>query len=347
MQTPAITVTGHSQLDAWRNKVLPPVELIRPGLLSIPVTFPGNPMRYTLCYALFDQAQCLIIDPGFNSDEGLAQIQAGLSTVGLGFSDVTGVISTHFHIDHLGLARRVADLSKAWVALGENELRHLSSYENADDEVRLDQARMASWGVPAERVPEAAMSVRSLEDLKALADPDLRLAHDDTLTIAGRTLRVAATPGHTPGHICLWDESGALLFAGDHLLPRISPNVSLEIRGDADPLRNNIHSLRLIAQNNDFEVLPAHEYRFSGVADRAEVLLQHLDERSAEVQQVLSSGASTVYDVARQLSWSRGWDSLGGVQFRLALSETAAHLQYLATEGTHPAVPGLPAIVSS
>lgn len=342
MHTHTVEVTGHAQKAAWQSKVLPNVELVRPGLLSIPITFPENPMRYTLCYVLFDDAECVVLDPGFNSDKGLEQLRSGLSTVGLGLSDVTGVIATHFHIDHLGLARRVADGADAWIALGENELRHLSGYQHAEHEVQLDQARMVEWGVPAGRVPEAAMSVRSLEDLRALADPDLRLVHGEPLRLAGRTLRVAATPGHTPGHICLWDDAAGLLFAGDHLLPRISPNVSLEIRGDLDPLRQNIASLKLIAQNNEFEVLPAHEYRFRGVADRAEAILSHIGSRSDEVLQVLSSGASTVYEVARHLSWSRGWESLGGIQFRLALSETAAHIQYLATEGIHPGVSGLP-----
>lgn len=341
-----IEITGQAQREAWQARLLPPVELVRPGLLSIPVTFPNNPMRYTLCYALFSDAECILVDPGFDSDAGLHQIAAGLATVDIGLGEVTGVIATHFHIDHLGLALRVAGASGCWIALGEHERRYISDYRDAGKEMALDQQRMASWGVPAGRVAEAAMSVASLQELKALADPDLRLAEGQALPVAGRTLRVAATPGHTPGHICLWDEAEGLVFSGDHLLPRISPNVSLEIRGDTDPLRQNITSLRHVARNNHFEVCPAHEYRFRGVADRARVLLEHIAERSDEVLRVLDSGAGTVHDVARQLTWSRGWDSLGGMQFRLALSETAAHIQYLATEGIHAGVPGLPAASS-
>lgn len=338
-----ITVTGHAQRQAWKDKVLPPVELVRPGVLSIPVVFPGNPMRYTLCYALFDLQECVLIDPGFDSDKGLGQIAAALATAGLGLEDVAGVIATHFHIDHLGLALRIARKVGAWIALGEHEKRHISDYDDAGAEVRLDQDRMAVWGVPGDRVAEAAMSTRSLAELKALADPDLRLGQDQLLPVAGRTLRIAATPGHTPGHICLWDEQSELVLSGDHLLPRISPNVSLEIRGDLDPLRQNIASLKHVARNNHFEVLPAHEYRFRGVADRAGKLLEHISERSDEVLEVLGGSADSVYEVARKLTWSRGWESLRGVQFRLALSETAAHIQYLATEAVHPGVPGLPA----
>lgn len=335
-------ITGIAQKQAWRAKVLPPVEEVRPGMLSIPVDFPGNPMRYTLCYALLDDQQCVIIDPGFDSDQGQAQIAAALRRADIGINEITGIIATHFHHDHLGMAARLGRASGAWIALGSEERRYITDCEDAHAEVALDQERMKTWGVPDERCAEAAMSAEGLLMMKGLADPDLRLADGQLLDAAGRQLRIASTPGHTPGHICLWDDDEELLFAGDHVLPRISPNVSLEIRGDTDPLRKNIDSLNRIAENNHFEVAPAHEYRFRGVSDRAKALRQHIQARSDEVLGILGSGAPTVHEVARNLSWSRGWESLGRLQFRLALSETAAHIQYLVTSGLHNGVPGLP-----
>ncbi|NQD42770.1 MBL fold metallo-hydrolase [Glutamicibacter halophytocola] len=321
---------------------MPPVELVRPGLLSIPVIFPDNPMRYTLCYALFDNQDCVIVDPGFDSNEGQQQIAQALHNINIDISEISGIIATHFHHDHLGMAARLARASGAWIALGEDERRYISDFEDVHAEVLKDQARMKVWGVPHERRAEAAMSVDGLMLMKNLADPDLRLADGQQLETAGSQLRISASPGHTPGHICLWDDDHELVLAGDHVLPRISPNVSLEIRGDTDPLRKNIASLKRIAENNHYEVAPAHEYRFRGIADRADALLQHIQSRSDEVLDILAQGAPSVHEVARRLSWSRGWDSLGKLQFRLALSETAAHVQYLVTSGIHEGVPGLP-----
>ncbi len=343
MQTDAaaITITGTAQREAWQQKVLPPAEVIAPGVHSVPVVFPDNPMRYTLSYVLLDGDECVVVDPGFDSDEGHRQLLAALARLDVGPREITGVVATHFHTDHLGMAARLSRGSGAWIALGEQERRHISAFEDAREESARDQARMRGWGVPEERVAEAAMTVEGLLHMRRLADPDRRLGDGDTLAVAGRIWRIMETPGHTPGHIVLWDDDGELVLSGDHVLPRISPNVSLEIRGDTDPLRHNIESLRKIVGNDHYEVLPAHEYRFRGVGYRARVLEEHISERSREVLDVLAAGASTVHEVARHLTWSRGWDSLGQLQFRLALSETAAHIRYLATSGIHHGVPGL------
>lgn len=343
MNTKPAFVTGHAQYDAWQLKVLPPVEEISEGLHSVPVVFPNNPMRYTLSYVLLGDGQCVVIDPGFDSDEGHGQLTTALARLDVGPGEITGVIATHFHTDHLGMAARLARGSGAWVALGEHERRHISAFDDAQEESLRDRARMRLWGVPEERTAEAAISPAALKGMRNLADPDRRLTDGETLRVAGRNLRIMATPGHTPGHVCLWDDEHELVLAGDHVLPRISPNVSLEIRGDTDPLRNNIHSLRQIIGNDHYEACPAHEYRFRGIAARARALESHIDERSREVLHALEAGGSTIHGVARNLTWSRGWESLGALQFRLALSETAAHIQYLVTSGIHAGVPGLPA----
>lgn len=343
MQTDAaaITITGTAQREAWQRRVLPPVELIAPGVHSVPVAFPQNPMRYTLSYVLLDDDECVVVDPGFDSDEGHGQLLGALARLDVGPKEISGIVATHFHTDHLGMAARLVRGSGAWVALGEDERRNISAFQDAHEESALDRARMRTWGVPEERVAEAAMSPQGLLDMRLLADADRRLGDGDTLSVAGRNWRIMETPGHTPGHICLWDDDGELVLTGDHILPRISPNVSLEIRGDTDPLRHNIESLRRIAGNDHYEACPAHEYRFRGVGGRARVLEAHIAERSREVLDVLDQGASTVHEVARQLTWSRGWESLGQLQFRLALSESAAHIRYLATSGIHAGVPGL------
>ena len=345
MQTNGITITGTAQKEAWQRRVLPPVEVVAPGVHSVPVAFPGNPMRYTLSYVLLDGDECVVVDPGFDSDEGHGQLMAALGRLDVGPREISGIVATHFHTDHLGMAARLARGSGAWIALGQQERRHISAFDDAHAESERDRERMRTWGVPEGRVAEAAMSPQGLHDMRRLADPDRRLGDADTLAAAGRNWRIMETPGHTPGHICLWDDDGELVLSGDHVLPRISPNVSLEIRGDTDPLRHNIESLQRIAGNDHYEVCPAHEYRFRGVGHRARVLEEHIAERSREVLDVLGKGAPTVHEVARQLTWSRGWESLGALQFRLALSETAAHIRYLATSGVHAGVPGLTPVV--
>ena len=71
-QVTGLQVTGTAQRDAWRARVLPPVEQVRPGLWSVPVPIPDNPLRYTLSYAFTGDAGTLIVDPGWESAAGLA-----------------------------------------------------------------------------------------------------------------------------------------------------------------------------------------------------------------------------------------------------------------------------------
>lgn len=193
---------------------------------------------------------------------------------------------------------------------------------------------MAHWGVPPDRMNEAAFSEESLADLRGLADPDLRLADGELIPAAGLRLRVALTPGHSPGHTCFVDEDRDIIFSGDHVLPRISPHIAFESPGPANPLADYYRSLSRGDFDDDMEVMPAHEYRFIGMQRRMVELLKHNRARSAEVVRVLEEcGPQSLWDVARRLTWSRGWDSLRGMTLRAALSETASHLVDLRARG--------------
>ena len=121
---------------------------------------------------------------------------------------------------------------------------------------------------------------------------------------------------------------------------RITPHVSLEALNQLDPVGDYLASLAAMAVGADMEVLPAHEYRFRGLPERVAELRRHTLARSGEVLAVLESGTSeTVWDVSRQLTWSRGFASLRGLALRLALAETASHLVHLAALGTAVEIP--------
>lgn len=329
-----ITVTGQEQFKAWKHKVLPAVEEVRPGVWSIPVPFINNPMRYTLAYLLVGDGEAALVDPGWDSDEGWEILQAGLAAAGLEPADITGIVVTHFHPDHLGMAARLRTASGAWVALGADEPLALEWRGDPQRFVAADRVQFAAWGVPAEFLNQVTFNTDTWAQLTGVDQPQRRLADGELLPIAGLRVRVLATPGHTPGHICLVDEANQLILTGDHVLPRITPHVSLEAQIHENPLADYLQSLQVMAVGAEMEVLPAHEYRFRGLPDRVAELQDHTLERSREVIAVLAAGtAATVWDVSKQLSWSRGFESLRGFTLRLALAETASHLVYLSAQG--------------
>lgn len=340
MSAPSITVTGHVQKAAWREKILPPVERIREGIWSIPIPFPNNPMRYTLSYLLVGSGDVVLLDPGWDSDEGWRHLQVGLRKGGVAVTDITGIVATHYHSDHLGMASRLRDASGAWVAMGEHEVRRIFETGDLASQRAGDRSQFSLWGVPPSQLDDVVFDEERLSALSTLAEPDLRLVDRTFVPASGLRLRVIATPGHSPGHICLVDEARGIVFSGDHVLPRISPHVSFEIPGPANPLADYYGSLTRIGSEDEMEVCPAHEYRFIGMHTRVNQLLRHNHDRSAEVLRVLhTQNPGTIWDIARHLTWSRGWDSLHGSSLRLAISETASHLAYLQSQGHEITVP--------
>ena len=150
----------------------------------------------------------------------------------------------------------------------------------------------------------------------------------------GSALATVWTPGHTPGHVCFYDGERNLMLTGDHVLPRITPNISPSPGVTDDVLGEYLSSLRLLAGYADAEVLPAHEYRFSGLAQRIGDLLKHHDARLGEVIDVIRAepGANTL-TVAAGLHWSRPWSQMQGMPRRFAVGEAYAHLLHLEQTG--------------
>ncbi|MET4004076.1 glyoxylase-like metal-dependent hydrolase (beta-lactamase superfamily II) [Arthrobacter sp. UYCu511] len=329
-----ITVTAEEQFQAWKAKELPAAEEVRPGVWSIPVPFINNPMRYTLAYLLIGDGEAALVDPGWDSDVGWEMLKAGLAIAGLTPASITAIVVTHFHPDHLGMAARLREASGAWVALGADEPLPTHWRVDPTQFVEEDRAQFIAWGVPAQYLEEVSFQADTWAQMTGVAEPQRRLADGELLPVAGLSVRVLATPGHTPGHICLIDERNSLILTGDHVLPRITPHVSLEAASHANPLGDYLDSLEIMGAGAEMEVLPAHEYRFRGLLARAAELKEHTLERSREVIAVLESGAAaSVWDVSKELTWSRGFDSLRGFTLRLALAETASHLVYLTEQG--------------
>lgn len=328
----SVVVTGLAQRRAWRAREFPPVEQVTAGVWSLPVRIPDNPLRYTLCYLLLSDAGAIVVDPGWKADESWADLQRGLEAAGVAPDQITGIVVTHVHPDHHGLSGRLREASGAWIAMHTKEVQFLPARLGALVGAEGFREWLVRSGVPAET--EIFGGEAGDLDFFRMSDPDVLMDDGEALNLPGRRIRVVWTPGHTPGHIFLHDEDYGLLLTGDHLLPRISPNIGLSpIDGDS-PLSSYLESLRAVRGYDGAEALPAHEYRFRGIAGRAEALIEHHEARAQELLDIVAAaGEPTVWEVAQKLTWSRGWDQIEGYMRRAALAETAAHVEYLEREG--------------
>jgi glyoxylase-like metal-dependent hydrolase (beta-lactamase superfamily II) len=152
-----------------------------------------------------------------------------------------------------------------------------------------------------------------------------------------------ATPGHTKGHLVYHDLDAGILFAGDHLLPTISPSIGFELGEWELPLGSYLASLEAILLRPDARLLPAHGAPGPSAHTRATELLEHHDVRLGETSRVLEDfGAATASTVARNLTWTRrrrAYDELDDFNKMIATCETIAHLDVLVDRGQAQVIP--------
>jgi glyoxylase-like metal-dependent hydrolase (beta-lactamase superfamily II) len=313
---------------------LPPVERVRPGIWSIPVPIPNNSLRYVLVYAFETDTGPYIVDAGWNTDAAFDSLSSGLDQAGFSIADVQGILVTHIHPDHYGLAGRVREASGAWVALhpADAALIH-DRYDEPEDLITRVGMLLRHWGAPESEVIALERASLPVLPLVSSGEPDLLFDDGDRPPVPGWELTAIWTPGHSPGHLCFYEHRNRLMLSGDHVLPRITPNIPFHPQAGTNPLEDYLNSLDKVNGYDTDEVLPAHEHRFVGLNSRVNELKDHHEARFAEAIAAIDSGAVTAWEIAENMGWSRPWNRIEGFMRRAAVGETVAHLQALQSRG--------------
>jgi glyoxylase-like metal-dependent hydrolase (beta-lactamase superfamily II) len=285
-----------------------------------------------------------LVDAGWNTDEAWTTLSDGLAIAGGSISDVRAVLVTHIHPDHYGLAGRIRETSGAWIGLHPDDAIMLKSrYGNTDQLLENMTRLLVDSGVPADKLPDLTMASMRLKAMVTMAEPDVYFEDGKSVDLPGWNLQTIWTPGHSPGHTCFYSQDRRLLLSGDHVLPRITPNISVHTQQPSNPLGDFLASLLKVQNLGAEEVLPGHEYRFSDLAGRLDELIQHHADRLDEIESVLGGHpGSTAWDITLRLHWSRPWDQIESFMQRQANGETLAHCVLLELhdrvrrEGTEP-----------
>ena len=332
----AVQVTGLAQRHSWRDGSLPEVERLRPGLWSIPVPIPRNPLRYVIVYAFELPDGVAVVDTGWSTDDAWNVLGAGLRTAGFDIGDVRLALITHIHPDHYGLAGRLRAVSGARVALhpADAELLPARYGIGIDTLIQNMRALMRECGVPEDVREELSGASMGIREFVELAQPDVLLEDGARMPMPGWDLVALHTPGHSPGHVCFYERTHRLLVSGDHVLPRISPSITVHAQQSGNPLAQFLDALLSVRGLDVDEVLPAHEWRFRGLRARVDELSAHHDERAAETERLVrETPGITCWEAAQRLRWSRDWSEVTGFMRRAAVGETLAHLVLLESRG--------------
>jgi glyoxylase-like metal-dependent hydrolase (beta-lactamase superfamily II) len=307
------------------------------GVFRIPLNMPGDGLKAVNVYAIETGEGLALVDAGWRTPTSLDELAAALSSIGHEVSSIHDVYVTHVHRDHYTLAVELRRRFGTRIGLGRDEAPGLHELLEILSNVPVTSLRelRRSGDTALAQVIEAATAAEEF-DADAWEKPDSWLdpgAYD----VGARVLEAVATPGHTKGHLVFHELDAGLLFAGDHLLPTISPSIGFEL-GEWDlPLGAYLSSLEHILERPDAVLLPAHGAPGPSAHARAAELLEHHDVRLAEtVQAVDRCGSATAADVARILTWTRRrvpYADLDDFNRMIATCETIAHLDVLVSRG--------------
>jgi glyoxylase-like metal-dependent hydrolase (beta-lactamase superfamily II) len=211
-------------------------------------------------------------------------------------------------------------------AMEESEATQRSSADFRDELAAV----LLDAGATEAELTAAPRSNRRRTRQRPLVAPDRFIADGDTMDVPGWSVEAVWTPGHTPGHTCFRVPEHRLLLSGDHVLPSITPHISIS-RTDrnGDPLGDFLDSLRKVDRSDADGVLPAHRHRFDGLHDRVGQIIDHHHAHLADIEATLAHGPVTLWQIAARLTWNRPWEEFALALRRAAVNETAAHLRYL------------------
>ena len=303
-------------------------ELAAPGIHRLSLPTRSAWLKQVNVYLVAGPEGLLLIDTGYGTEEALESLETQLAGIGYTSSDVAAVVLTHAHPDHVGLARAIADRSGATVSL------HREDFLFVDESATA--ARMRS-------IREWFFSHGMAVDNSA--PPRLPLGHpvltgflEDGAVLAWGEHRFELlwTPGHSPGLVCLYERASRVLLSSDHVLERITPNVSIFFDRPSDPLHDYLRGLRRVGGLEVDLVLPGHGLPFRSLDRRLAEIEAHHRRRLEEVVAALASGATTAADLAPRLEWlgyDDGWLRLDDLHRRSAVGETLAHLRFLSNTG--------------
>jgi glyoxylase-like metal-dependent hydrolase (beta-lactamase superfamily II) len=329
-------VTGPAP-DGVREWHAPGVFEASKGIYRIPLPLANDVLRAVNIYVIAEGSEVTLIDAGWAIPEARAQIETALHALGIGLSDITRFLVTHIHRDHYTLGVALRREFGGTLSLGRLERPVLDVFLSGRPPLagQLEQMRRCGAGdlVPAilaDPVLNQPVAPGTWES------PDTWLPEGEVPLASGRVLDVVETPGHTRGHVVYHDAAGGLLFAGDHVLPTITPSLGFEAVPSPSPLGDYLDSLARVRSMPDAVLLPAHGPVAPSVHARVDELLAHHDVRLERTERALAAGVTTAYQAAEQLRWTRRertLDELNLFNQMLAISETYAHLVVLTAQG--------------
>ncbi|WP_251033627.1 MBL fold metallo-hydrolase [Bacillus sp. ISL-75] len=301
--------------------------------IGIPIPFP---MKYVYCYLFKQDSHYVLIDVGYNNKRGKAAWEEVFRELSIQPKEIKTIYLTHFHPDHAGLAGWMQQLTGAQVYMHEIDAQMMKHVWGDDStQARNIKEMVLEHGTPLVLADEIERQMDLMIDHLRPLPPISSIAKQ--VEFAGKQWQVIHTPGHSTGHICFFQEEEKVLISGDHILDKITPNISVWPGASQVPLHDYLNSLQKVKDLQVKKAFTAHGTPVDNVNNRIDQLLVHHEERLSEMEEM--AHGRTAFEIAEA---SFAHKALTPHQWRFAIAETIAHLDYLSIENRLNKVIGTP-----
>jgi glyoxylase-like metal-dependent hydrolase (beta-lactamase superfamily II) len=300
------------------------IEHISKEIYRIPIPIPF-PMKYVYCYMFRENTGWSIVDTGLNYPPAIEAWREVFNRLKVNPKSIHSIYLTHFHPDHFGLAGWMQDITGAKVFISEKDF-HMAKRvwsEHSEQASRVGEMCRIN-GVPEKLMDEIVENMQKIQK-HVWPLPDLTILKEEEITLGKEKWQVLSAPGHSDGLICFYQPEKKWLIAADHILDKITPNISLWPGANPNPLGNYLHSINKMQFMDVCLTLPAHGKLIDDLSGRIQQLNNHHQKRLDDIY-VLAKDGKNAYQIALTIFQHK---NLTAHQWRFAIAETMAHLEFL------------------
>ncbi|MEC5425207.1 MBL fold metallo-hydrolase [Virgibacillus sp. C22-A2] len=280
-------------------------------------------LNHVNCFIAEGENGWKVIDAGLHNKQTVKRWEDELAG-----KEVTDILVTHYHPDHFGYVGALQEKTGAKVSMTKiDEANGMQSWQDASIRKLKDNYILA--GIPNEISAEMTSNTNEFTPLVTpYPEVDHYFQEGEMVNLGSYDYEVIFTPGHSDGMVVFYNKEKNMLLSTDHILPKITPNISYWFHGDPNPLGSYLQSLDKIKKLDVDFVIPSHGEPFYGANKRIDEIKSHHEDRLIQTVEGVRSGG-TVYDTCQKLFQKK----LTIHEMRFAIGETLAHLEFLRYEG--------------
>src|ERR1700742_4556167 len=307
---------------------------VTPGVLWVRLKLPFR-LNHVNIYLLADNDGWTVIDAGFGNEESI-EAWTTLLEGPLKGVNITRLIVTHSHPDHVGLAGWITERFDCPLHMSQVEYLQSVYHQNRGTEERRNAQRLFFRRHGMDEDLTEKLLGRGQDYLKrvsVLPPSYRRISHGEEITIGARRFKVITGGGHALDQVILYCAADKLFLSADQVLSKISPNVSVwAVEPEQNSLGEYLASLASLTTTLPYDllVLPGHGVPFYGLKTRIKQLADHHEERCRLIADACRETPKTSRELVPVVFHKYPLDVH---QMGFASGELIAHVNYMLVEG--------------